>query len=149
MRCVYTFLAYLMVGVLCEGPVLSRSTRWDRYWFRSPHSMYSVTIQRGSLLTHTPSRRMMLGSFRRDRIFTSFRKSFLPWGEGRVKCIREKRRRCNSQTVQHADSGPNVKINPLNQQPLGGFPPPSICFAGQYVCVAPAPTNLWTAPLST
>lgn len=39
--------------------------------------MYSVTMQRGSLLTHTPSRRMMLGSLRRDRIFTSFRKSFL------------------------------------------------------------------------
>lgn len=66
-----------MAGASFEGPVLSRSTRWDRYWFKSPHSMYSVTMQRGSLLTHTPSRRMMLGSFRRDRIFTSFRKSFL------------------------------------------------------------------------
>lgn len=77
-KCVFTFLVYLMVGVFCEGPVLSRSTLWDRYWFKSPHSMYSVTIQRGSLLTHTPSRRMMFGSFRRDRILTSFRKSFLP-----------------------------------------------------------------------
>lgn len=68
---------YLMVGMLCRGPVLSSNTRWERYWLRSPHSMYSVTMHRGSLLTHTPSKRIMLGSFRRDKIFTSFRKSFL------------------------------------------------------------------------
>lgn len=78
-----------MVGVLCEGPDLSSSTRWDRYWFKSPHSMYSVTMQRGSLLTHTPSSLMMFGSFRRDRIFTSFRKSFLPGRDRRVTCVSE------------------------------------------------------------
>lgn len=99
--CVCARLVYLMVGVLCEGPVLSRSTRWDRYWFKSPHSMYSVTIQRGSLLTHTPSRRMMFGSFRRDRILTSFRKSFLPGREGSVKYIRrvKKRRLVDSEAI--------------------------------------------------
>lgn len=68
---------YLMVGMLCDGPVLSSSTLCERYWLRSPLSMYSVTIHRGSLLTHTPSSWMIFGSFRRDKIFTSFRKSFL------------------------------------------------------------------------
>lgn len=45
--------------------------------FRSPFSMYSVTMHSGSDDTHTHSNRMMLGSFRRDMIFISFRKSFL------------------------------------------------------------------------
>lgn len=85
-----TFVSYLIVEILCEGPVLSRSTRWERYWFRSPHSMYSVTIHKGSLLTHTPSSRMMFGSFRRDKIFTSFRKSFL---KERKKKIHQRKRR--------------------------------------------------------
>lgn len=75
----------LMVGMLCSGPVLSSNTRWERYWLRSPLSMYSVTMHRGSLLTHTPSNRIIFGSFRRDKIFTSFRKSFLQDGrQGKV-----------------------------------------------------------------
>lgn len=74
--------------MLCSGPVLSSNTRWERYWLRSPLSIYSVTIHKGSLLTHTPSNRMMLGSFRRDKIFTSFRKSFLQNGrQGEVTTI--------------------------------------------------------------
>ncbi|KAG7216961.1 hypothetical protein INR49_001615 [Caranx melampygus] len=46
----------------------------------SDQTVTSGQIPSGSLLTHTPSRRMMFGSFKRDRIFTSFKKSFLPGG---------------------------------------------------------------------
>lgn len=35
-------------------------------------------MQKGSLWMHTAKRRMMLGSFKRDMIFISLRKSFLP-----------------------------------------------------------------------
>lgn len=56
--------------------VLSIS-RCDRNMLRSPFSMYSVTMHSGSDDTHTHSSRMMLGSFSRDIIFISFRKSFL------------------------------------------------------------------------
>lgn len=56
--------------------VLSIS-RCERNILRSPFSMYSVTMHNGSEDTHTHSSRMMLGSFRRDMILISFRKSFL------------------------------------------------------------------------
>lgn len=56
--------------------VLSIS-RCERNMLRSPFSMYSVTMHKGSEDTHTHSSRMMLGSFRRDMILISFRKSFL------------------------------------------------------------------------
>lgn len=72
--------------------VLSIS-RCERNMLRSPFSMYSVTMHSGSDDTHTHSSRMMLGSFRRDMIFISFRKSFLTdrqdgWREGRGHIIR-------------------------------------------------------------
>lgn len=56
--------------------VLSIS-RCERNMLRSPFSMYSVTMHSGSDDTHTHSSRMMFGSFRRDMILISFRKSFL------------------------------------------------------------------------
>lgn len=53
----------------------------DRNMLRSPFSMYSVTMHSGSDDMHTQSSRMMFGSFRRDMIFISFRKSFLMDGD--------------------------------------------------------------------
>lgn len=57
----------------------------DRNMLRSPFSMYSVTMHSGSDDTHTQSSRMMFGSFRRDMIFISFRKSLLVDGERILK----------------------------------------------------------------
>lgn len=71
---------------LTEGMLLAcvrvlSISRCDRNMLRSPFSMYSVTMHSGSDDTHTHSSRMMLGSFRRDIIFISFRKSFLIDGQ--------------------------------------------------------------------
>lgn len=48
--------------------------------------MYSVIMHRGSELMHTPRSRMMLGSFNRDIIFISFKKSFLLWTRWKKLC---------------------------------------------------------------
>ena len=66
---------YLTVGTLAEEE-LGGSWR-ERNWLRSPFSMYSVIMQRGSSVMHTAKRRMMFGSLSRDMIFISLRKSFL------------------------------------------------------------------------
>lgn len=68
---------HLTVGALLIRASCPSGSWRDRNWFRSPFSMYSVIIQRGSLQMHTASSRMMLGSFKRDMIFISFRKSLL------------------------------------------------------------------------
>ena len=70
-----TQLIYLTVGTLAEEE-LGGSWR-ERNWLRSPFSMYSVIMQRGSSVMHTAKRRMMFGSLSRDMIFISLRKSFL------------------------------------------------------------------------
>lgn len=64
----------------------SFSLRLQRNWFRSPFSMYSVIIHRGSVSTQTASRRTMLGSLRRDMIRISLRKSFLRSSRDRNCC---------------------------------------------------------------
>lgn len=68
---------HLTVGALLIRASCPSGSWRDRNWLRSPFSMYSVIIQRGSLQMHTASSRMMLGSFKRDMIFISFRKSLL------------------------------------------------------------------------
>lgn len=140
--------------MLCEGPVLSSSTRWDRYWFKSPHSMYSVTIHRGSLLTHTPSSRMMFGSFKRDRIFTSFRKSFLKRKmKHKIKKTKhEVHCRCRGQVKTKTEQEKQIKLKylelktiifgtmiPRSNQTFMLLSTPLICFIGQYVYCAPSP----------
>lgn len=57
------------------------SAMWAcRYWLRSPCSMYSTSMHRGSSLEHTPTTCTMLGSRRRARISTSRSKSHLRRG---------------------------------------------------------------------
>lgn len=66
---------YLTVGA---WPARGLPACWrDRNWLRSPFSIYSVIMHSGSSAMHTASSRMMLGSFSRDMILISFRKSFL------------------------------------------------------------------------
>lgn len=67
----------LTEGMLLACVSVLSISRCDRNMLRSPFSMYSVTMHSGSDDTHTHSSRMMLGSFSRDMIFISFRKSFL------------------------------------------------------------------------
>lgn len=81
---------YLTVGTWL-GVELGGSWR-ERNWLRSPFSMYSVIMHRGSSAMHTAKRRMMLASLSRDMIFISFRKSFL-WRETHVDKPREARAR--------------------------------------------------------
>lgn len=71
------FHTNLTEGMLLACVSVLSISRCDRNMLRSPFSMYSVTMHSGSDDTHTHSSRMMLGSFRRDMIFISFRKSFL------------------------------------------------------------------------
>jgi len=68
---------HLTDGMLLACVSVLSSSLWDRNMLRSPFSMYSVIIHRGSELIHTASSLMMLGSFNRDMIFISFKKSFL------------------------------------------------------------------------
>lgn len=74
-------LHHLTQGTLLDRVKVLLLCRCRRNWWRSPFSMYSVIMQRGSSFTHTPNKRMMFGSFSRDMILISFRKSFL----GRVE----------------------------------------------------------------
>lgn len=67
----------LTEGMLLACVSVLSISRCERNMLRSPFSMYSVTMHNGSEDTHTHRSRMMLGSFRRDMILISFRKSFL------------------------------------------------------------------------
>lgn len=80
----------LTEGMLLACVSVLSISRCERNMLRSPFSMYSVTMHSGSDDTHTHSSRMMLGSFRRDMIFISFRKSFLidRWRERTMHIIR-------------------------------------------------------------
>lgn len=82
--------------------------------------MYSVIMHSGSSVMHTASSRMMLGSFSRDMILISFRKSFLSGTETtRIGQTDPERHRGVHGPAQHATHPPKPHGEPCGSPPLG------------------------------